>query len=144
MDIRIEKRDSVTISGYLIETLATDASYDAKTIALRSQYEASLKANASQLYGATWFTDDEKLYYLFGTAQNNSTCSDQVTIPGGTFAVATVPENMPLIQAWIKMWEADGLPATGYAYIEGEKCFELFKENNPREIWVPVGGESNV
>ena len=33
---------------------------------LRSKYEEPLKANNSVLYGATWFTNDEKLYYLFG------------------------------------------------------------------------------
>ena len=69
MDIRIEKRDGFTIGGYLIEALATDESYDAKSLGLRSKHEESLRAENSVLYDATWFTSDEKLYYLFGAEQ---------------------------------------------------------------------------
>lgn len=143
MVIRIEKRDGFTIGGYLIETLATDESYDAKSIDLRNKHEESLRANNAVLYGATWFTNDKKLYYLFGAEQEGNTGNDSVDIPAGLFAVATVPEDMPLIQAWVEMWEESGLPSTGYSYIEAEKCFELFGENGVREIWVPVV-KSNV
>jgi len=138
MDIRIEKREGFTIGGYLIETLATDESYDAKSIDLRNKHEESLRANDTILYGATWFTNDEKLYYLFGMEQRNNEGKDSVSIPTGLFAVATVPKDMPLIQAWVEMWEEKGLPSTGYKYIEAEKCFELFGEDGAREIWVPV------
>jgi len=144
MKIRIEKRDSFTIVGYQIETLATDESYDTKSIDLRKKHEESLRANDAILYGATWFTDDEKLYYLFGAARNDgaeqkeNVGSDSVSIPAGLFAIATVPKDMPLIQAWVEMWEENGLPSTGYKYIEAEKCFELFGEDGVREIWVPV------
>ena len=138
MDIRLEKRDSFTINGYLIETLATDESYDAKSIDLRSKYEESLRANDKVLYGATWFTDDGKLYYLFGVEQKSDIGKDSVTIPTGLFAVATVPKDMPLIQAWVEMWEERGLRIIGHTYIEGATCFELFGENGMREIWVPV------
>ena len=136
MDIRIEKRDAFTICGYLIETLATDESYNSKSIDLRNKHEKSLCENNSVLYGATWFTNDEKLYYLFGAEQKNAAGKDSVSIPAGLYAVATVPPNMPVIQAWVEMWEEKGLPSTGYNYIEAEKCFELFGENT--EIWVPV------
>ena len=98
MDIRIEKRDSFTISSYLIETLAADESYDAKSIDLRNKYEELLRASDTILYGATWFTNDEKLYYLFGVEQENKVYRDSVSMPAGTFAVATVPKDMPLIQ----------------------------------------------
>ena len=139
MDIRIEKRDGFTISGYLIETLATDESYDIKSKDLRDKYEGSLRMNETTLYGVTWFTNDEHLYYLFGAEQTsqNHAGDSSVCIPEGVFAVATVPEDMPLIQAWNDMWET-GLPSIGYNYIEAEKCFELFGENGVREIWVPV------
>ena len=139
MDIRIEKMDGFTIRGYLIETLATDESYDIKSIALRNKHEASLRANEATLYGATWFTNDGNLYYLFGAKQagQKHAGSDSVYIPGGLLAVAAVPKDMPLIQAWGEMWET-GLPSVGCSYIEAEKCFELFGENNAREIWVPV------
>jgi len=80
------------------------------------------------------------LYYLFGVEQEESTDKDSVSIPAGLFAVATVPNDMPLIQAWVEMWEENGLPSTSYSYIEAEKCFELFGENGVREIWVPVKG----
>ena len=138
MDIRIEKRDGFTIYGFLIETLATDESYDAKSIDLRKKHEESLRATATELYGATWFTNDEKLYYLFGVTEEKSTAKDSVSIPAGLYAVATVPNDMPLIQAWVEMWEENGLPSTGYSYIEAAKCFELFGEGGLREIWVPV------
>ncbi|MCL2445813.1 MAG: hypothetical protein FWD06_03475 [Oscillospiraceae bacterium] len=141
MDIRLEQRDCFAISGYLIETPATDESYDAKSIALREQHEEALRQNHAVLYGATWFTSDEKLYYLFGAAAS-SAAKDSVSIPAGLFAVATVPADMPLIHAWGAMWET-GLPSIGYDYIEAEKCFELFGENGAREIWVPVV-QSNV
>jgi len=143
MDIRIETRDGFTVGGYLIETLATDESYSAKTIDLRNEYEESLRVNDTVLYGVTWFTNDEKLYYLFGVEQRNNEGKDSVSIPTGLFAVATVPKDMQLIQAWVEMWEEKGLPSTGYDYIEAEKCFELFGENDTREIWVPVA-RSNV
>ena len=61
MDIRIENRNGFSIKGYLIETLATDESYDAKSIALREHHEKALRKNSPVLYGATWFTADEKL-----------------------------------------------------------------------------------
>ena len=138
MEIRIEQRDDFTIHGYLIETLATDESYDAKSIDLRSEHEASLRATAAVLYGATWFTDEGELYYLFGAAEELDARHDSVLIPAGVFAVATVPDDMPLIQAWTEMWEEKGLPATGYRYIEAAKCFELFGAAGLREIWVPV------
>jgi len=151
MEMRLEKRDAFTINGYLIETLATDESYDMKSIALREKHEKLLRADNATLYGATWFTDDGNLYYLFGAAQaietereigagqanQNHAGSDNVLIPKGLFAVATVPKDMLLIQAWGVMWET-GLPSIGYNYIEAEKCFELFGENDVREIWVPV------
>ena len=138
MEMRLEERSCFTISGYLIETFATDESYDEKSMALRKQYEESLRANATVLYGATWFINDEKLYYLFGVEQENKTEKDSISIPAGLFAVVTVPKGMPLIQAWVETWEENGLPSTGYDYIEGEKCFELFGEAGVREIWVPV------
>ena len=138
MDIRIEKRDGLTISGYLIKTLATDESYDVKSKDLRNKHEESLRASDNILYGATWFTDDEQLYYLFGVEQENNVLKDSVSIPAGIFAVATVPKDMPLIQAWAELFEEKGLPTTGYSYIEAEKCFELFGKNGVREIWVPV------
>jgi len=139
MNIRLEKRESFTISGYLIETLSTDESYDIKSMDLRNKYENSLRMDEAILYGATWFTNDGNLYYLFGVEQTNSNHAEnhKVSIPEGLFAVATVPEDMPLIQAWREMWET-GLPSIGYDYIEAEKCFERFGENNVREIWVPV------
>jgi len=138
MEVRVEKRDGFTISGYLIETLATDEAYNVKSTVLREKYEASLRTDETILYGATWFTNDGKLYYLFGAEQaKQNQANDSVSIPKGLFAVATVPEGMPLIQAWNEMWET-GLPSIGYSYIEAGKCFELFGENNIREIWVPV------
>ncbi|MCL2559675.1 MAG: GyrI-like domain-containing protein [Turicibacter sp.] len=138
MKMRLEERAGFTISGYLIETLTTDESYDEKSMALRQQYEGSLRTDTSVLYGATWFTNDEKLFYLFGVEQENNSRKDSVIIPAGLFAVATVPKEMPLIQAWVETWEEDGLPAMGCDYIEGEVCFELFREDGIREIWVPV------
>jgi len=139
MDVRIEKRDGFTISGYRIETLTTDESYDIKSAALRNKYEESFRTNETILYGATWFTDDGNLFYLFGVEQANQNHigDNHVYIPEGLFAVATVPKEMPLIQAWNEMWET-GLPSVGHHYIEAEKCFELFGQDNVREIWVPV------
>jgi len=125
MDIRIENRNGFSIKGYLIETLATDESYDAKSIALREHHEKALRKNSAVLYGATWFTADEKLYYLFGSEQGDDGSKDSVNIPSGVFAVATVPHDMQLIQAWVAMWEEGGLPSTGYSYIEAETCFEV-------------------
>jgi len=139
MDMRLEKRNGFSISGYLIETLPTDESYDAKCIELRRNHEDSLRENASVLYGATWFTNEVNLYYLFGAEQisQNHAGNSSVSIPEGLFAVATVPNDMPLIQAWNEIWKT-GLLSIGYNYIEAEKCFELFGEKNEREIWVPV------
>jgi len=139
MNIRLEKRDSFTIHGYLIETLPTDESYDDNCIELRKVHEECLRKNAAILYGATWFTSDGNLYYLFGAEHTNQNHAggNKVCIPEGLFAVLTVPKDMPLIQAWNKMWET-GLPSIGCSYIEEEKCFELFGEYNVREIWVPV------
>jgi len=48
MNIRIENRNGFSIKGYLIETLATDESYDAKSIALRERHEA---ATCFELFG---------------------------------------------------------------------------------------------
>jgi len=138
MDIRIENRNSFSIKGYLIETLATDESYDAKSIALRKHHEEALRKRSPVLYGATWFTADEKLYYLFGSEQGDAGSKDNVNIPSGVFAVATIPNDMQLIQAWVAMWEETGLPSTGYSYIEAGTCFELFGDDELIEIWVPV------
>ena len=138
MDIRIEKRDGFTITGYQIETLATDESYDEKSIDLRSKHEDALRVNNAVLYGATWFTGEGKLYYLYGVAGGNTDGKDSVSMPTGLFAVATVHADMPMISAWVEMWEEKGLPSTGYAYIEAATCFEFFGENGVREIWVPV------
>jgi len=138
MEMRLEKRNGFTISGYLIETLATDESYDNKSTDLRNSYKETLAENNTMLYGATWFTNDGKLYYLFGVEEENKSYKDSTSISAGLFAVATVPKDMSLIQAWVDTWEEDGIPSTGYEYIEGEKCFELFREDGAREIWVPV------
>jgi len=138
MDIRIENRNSFSIKGYLIETLATDESYDTKSIALCKHHEEALRKRSSVLYGATWFTANGKLYYLFGSEQGDTGSTDNVNIPSSVFAVATVPTDMQLIQAWVAMWEETGLPSTGYSYIEAGTCFELFGEDGLIEIWVPV------
>lgn len=138
MDIRIEQRDGFMISGYLIETLATDEGYAEKSMNLRSKHETALRATNAVLYGATWFTGDGKLYYLFGAEQENSSANDSVVIPAGLFAVGTLPKEMPMIQAWVELWGERGLPSTGYSYVEGETCFERFAGDGAREIWVPV------
>ena len=141
MDIRFENKEAFTVCGYLIET--SDVSYEADTRLLRDKYEDKLRTftkNDTEIYGVTWYCNIEDVtYYLLGIEKLHqaSIGEDSVEIPAATFAVATIPAEMSVYDAWIELFEKE-LPSVGYSYTEfTEKCFELYR-NGVLEIWVPV------
>ena len=143
MNIRLENRDAFYVSGYLTET--TYETHDKNIGSLWIQHEGKLRSvqgKGAPLYGATWYADNgESYFYLLGIDRQDQATIDEsatrVEIPSALFAVATVPEGMPLLEAWTELFDK-GLPSVGHAYIDGEKCFDFFGEGGVREIWIPV------
>ena len=143
MDIRFVKRETFTVTGYAVET---DLAASAKDIgSLWDKYEEKLLSfptSGSCLYGVMWYTKNHRYYYLLGIHGENTTMSKvvQAKIPTACFAVASVPEGMPAIDAWTVFFEKE-LPTLGFVPdVEHGRYFEFYDKDGACELWTPVIG----
>jgi len=140
MDMRFEKRDAFYVSGYSMET--SEESLEKDCAALREKYEDKLRAISPRLYFVSWLSKDGNMIYHFSDQTPGETPDGmtRVEVPTGYFAVATVPEGVPILAAWGEFFET-GIPALG-ADIDMNYgiFFEYFNENGVCELWIPVVG----
>ena len=144
MKIRFEKVDSFKVFGYKVETNLDSASEDIGLLCNKYEEVLLKLADGNSLYGLMWYTEGHNYYYLIGIddesalMKNNINDFDTIEIPSSNFAIATVPENMDIIEAWTVYFESE-LPKLGYVPdAEHGKYFELHKSNGICELWTPV------
>ncbi len=142
MDIRFEDRDAFFVSGYAAET--SPATNDTDLGALWSEYKDKLTAipqSRACLYGVLWYTENHSYFYLLGVDAGGELlegATTRVEIPAARFAVASVPADMPAVEAWAAYFDTE-LPRLGYAPdAEHGKYFEFYDENGACELWTPV------
>ena len=140
MDIRFEHRKAFYVSGYSKET--KESSHEKDITALRKKHESSLRSLASELYFVSWLTKNDTLIYHFGIERQKPTTTYEdeicIKIPAAYFAVATVPEGMSVLTAWMDFFEKE-IPALG-AVIDTDYgiYFEHIDENGVCELWIPI------
>jgi len=140
MNIRFEDRGAFHVSGFSVES--NESSHEKDIALLRYKHEDNLKAIAekdSGLYFVTWLTGEDTYIYHFGIEGQDQNLADiiGVEVPAGCFAVATVPAEMPLLEAWGKLFEIDLLPL-GYNHDPNAGKYFEFHNNSGVEIWIPV------
>jgi len=143
MDIRFERRGGFRVFGYSIEL--NISSHERDIALLRDKYESKLIAISDRglgLYFVTWLTKNDNYIYHFGVDHQTQIHIDEtatcVEVPSGYYAVATVPKEMPILEAWNELFET-ALDAMGVVpNIEHGIYFEFFKENGVCEIWAPL------
>jgi len=158
MKIHFEKRDSFRVSGFAVETSLDSAVVDVAY--LWEKYEKKLLdlANGeSPLYGLMWYTENHNYFYLLGIEDNDNSITDifnninninsnnenskneivSVDIPSACFGIATIPEEMDVIEAWTQYFEVE-LPKLAYLPDdEHGKYFESYFDG-VCEFWTPV------
>jgi len=114
MNIRFESRDTFHVSGYPMET--NESSHERDIALLRDKHEYKLRSlpeNGSGLYFVSWLTKNNNyIYHLGDEKQNQTPIAEDATcveVPAACFAVATVPEGMPVLTAWAEFFEI-GIP----------------------------------
>lgn len=145
MEINFKKRDSFKVFGYKVETNLDSAIGDIGF--LWSKYEEFLlkfNNNKNPLYGLMWYTEGHNYFYLIGIddnkllLENNFNDFDTIEIPSSNFAIASVPKNMDLIEAWTIYFE-EKLPELGYIPDSNHgKYFEAHYNDGTCELWTPV------
>lgn len=143
MDIRFEHRNKFIVYGYSVETELSSCDTDIGQ--LSEKYEDTLlniPEGKSCLYGVMWYTEGHKYYYLMGIEGSDKTILDDgsthIDIPSAYFAVATVPHNLTIIEAWTDYFEKE-LPALGYIPdAEHGIYFEFHNSDGICELWTPV------
>jgi len=139
MDIRFENRDTFYVCGYSVET--NEASLEKDVAILREKYEDRLREISPRLYFVSWITKDDNMIYHFSVETSDEEIPGgmvRIEVPAARFAVATVPEKMPVLAAWHDFF-ATKIPSLGATIDENYGIyFEFFNENGVCELWIPV------
>jgi len=144
MEINFENRSTFYVSGYFMET--SEETLEKDCAVLRAEHEDKLRDISDHLYFLAWMTKENIMVYLLGVettsqipATEGATCKE---VPAGRFAVATVPENEPILATWHKFFGLFGQESSplGGASIDVEFPFnfESFDENGVCKLWIPV------
>lgn len=141
-----------TIEGMLL--IGIMASYDSQAEAsqgIPQQWRQFLRAyatfgNSSTFYGASPCTDDRKIHYLTGVAQEgpeSSRAGKRLTLEPGEYAVVHVNDTAMLRDTWRWMLE-EWLPASGRREKQAPE-FERYTDLSeagtpigPVELWIPL------
>ena len=105
----------------------------------------TLKTSAN-LYGASPCTDDRKIHYLAGVAQDNPESvpgGDSLTLQAGEYAVVRVTETASLRETWtwlLSTWLADSGRREKNApeFERFTSVSEAGTPIGPVEIWIPL------
>jgi AraC family transcriptional regulator len=147
LDIRFAKRDAFTVTGYAIETDLAASAKDIGSLWDKNKDNLlSIPTSDSCLYGVMWYTKNHRYYYLLGIHGENITMNEaaQVKIPAARFAVASVPGDMPAVEAWTIFFEKD-LPALKTVPdAEHGRYFEFYGQDEACELWTPVIESKNA
>lgn len=140
LDIRLENRTPFVVWGYSVETNLENNDQDVgKLYADHKKELETLPGNQPGLFGVMWYTDEKhkRYFYMLATRFDDpgkvpaGIGMQSVEIPGGKFAVASLPEGTDLGEAWTDFYFKE-LPARG---LETNHQHGLFFE------WYPVEGE---
>ncbi|MDL2247074.1 effector binding domain-containing protein [Methanobrevibacter sp. OttesenSCG-928-K11] len=143
MKIDFKNRDSFKLCGYSVETNLDSALEDIGDLCEKYE-EKLLKLTDSNLYGVMWYSEGHNYVYAVAIEYEdnfNKENMEFIEIPSAYFAIATVPENMSVIEAWTVYFEKS-LPELGYLpdYEHG-LFFESYDNNGTCELWTPVKKE---
>jgi predicted transcriptional regulator YdeE len=143
MKTKLECREKFYVYGYSSPVI-NETTHEKEVELLRKTYEDKLRSvseDDSHLYFVIWFVDENHWIYHFGISKWDSFADSKATcveVPAGYYAVGTVQEGMPILEAWDEMFK------TGFSSIgvlvdeENRKYFERFSKCGNYEIWAPV------
>jgi len=147
LDIRLQNRKSFTVWGYSVETNLENSHLDVGKLWKDHKDKLQFLADSSQgLYGVMWYTDDthKKYFYMLAihiddvekvTEKKNI---QRLEIPEGLYAVATLPDNADLTQAWTEFYFKE-LPAHELETNHQHGIFfEWYPAEGGVELWNPV------
>ena len=141
MKIRFENTNNFIVHGYAVETVLSSAENDVSQLwEKHKDYLLSIPESNSCVYGVMWYTENHKYFYLLGIRSEKPPKSDMtaIAIPAANFAIATVPDNMDIMQAWTQYFEKE-LPLLGYLPdAKHGRYFEFYNSSNECELWTPV------
>ena len=104
MDIKIENRSALWVSGYSVET--SEETLEKDCAMMREKYEDKLRSISNHLYFVAWMSEEKVMIYHFGVeAPSDSLVTEGATcveVPATRFAVATVPKGEPILATWHK------------------------------------------
>lgn len=151
MDLRVIEREEFIICGYVVETSLETCCKDLGELwdRFKSQKQSEIlkssEGSRKGLYGVMWYTQNHQYCYLLGKkiknkeAKIDSTCIKR--IPGACYAVAIVPDNMTIVEAWTVLFERI-LPDAGYMPdLDHGLYFEYYPNEDNNEIcelWTPI------
>ena len=141
MKIRFENRKEFSVCGYAVETELSSSENDVDLLwKNHEKILLGIPASKSHLYGVMWYTEGHRYYYHLGICGETPLLDDMtaVTIPSAHFAIAIVPDNMTIVEAWTEYFETE-LPSLGYIPdSEHGKYFEFHGVDEKCELWTPV------
>ena len=150
INIRIIERKEFTVCGYVVETSLETCGKDLSELwdRLRSQKLSdvfkSLGRCMGGLYGLMWYTENHRYCYLLGKESENKEVELDLVcvkkIPEACYAVMTMPDNMPIVEAWTVFFERI-LPEAGYMPDSDHGLyFEYYpnEDNEICELWTPI------
>ena len=141
MEIRFENRKEFSVCGYAVETELSSSEGDVGLLwENHEKILQSIPASESCLYGVMWYTEGHRYCYHLGICSETPPLDDMtaVTIPSACFAIATVPDNMTIVEAWTEYFETE-LPFLGYMPdSEHGRYFEFHAADGTCELWTPV------
>ena len=141
MKIRFKNRAEFFVYGFAVETELSSSQDDVGS--LWENYEKillNIPASESCLYGVMWYTEGHKYYYHLGICSETPLLDGMsaVVIPSAYFAIATVPDNMTIVEAWTEYFETE-LPSLGYTPdSEHGRYFEFHGADGKCGLWTPV------
>ncbi|WP_409200446.1 GyrI-like domain-containing protein [Methanobrevibacter sp. DSM 116169] len=145
--VRFENRDSFNVVGYAVETNLDSAVEDIGLLCEKYEKKLLKLANKNPLYGVMRYTENHNYFYLIGIEDNEGLVEKKLdnpislTIPSTTFAIATPPKNMDLIEAWTIYFESK-LPNLGYVPDSDHGIyFESHNDDGVCELWTPIKKE---
>ena len=141
LKVRFENRKKFYVYGYAVETELNSSENDVGLLwENHRRILQSIPTSQSCLYGVMWYTEGHRYYYHLGICSKTPLMEDMtaVMIPSACFAIATVPNDMTIVEAWTEYFENE-LPSLGYIPdSEHGKYFEFHDADGKCELWTPV------
>lgn len=142
MHIRFEAQPAFTVRGYAAETELNSAKNDPRGLFDFYRQRLAPMEKGRGMFGVMWYADRNRYHYLLGLrmeeGEKQPPGARAVEIPASHYAVATVLEATPAMEAWADLFKRK-LPALGCAPdAEHGMYLEYYPPDGGLELWAPV------